>query len=139
MYFLPISAACWLAGPTMTPSLIMSMTFMGFIEFRKKTLFALHAAKIRDRAACSEHLCKHPRIRMHGRFVRAIHGHIDNDSRRAVAALGRTTRRESLHVLGKTFDVIRRMFHVIADVVGIGLCVFLSLFETALGSRMRPV
>jgi hypothetical protein len=49
--FLPMSAACWLAGPTMTPSLIISMTFIGFIEFRKKTLFALVAAKTRARAA----------------------------------------------------------------------------------------
>jgi len=52
VYFLPFSAVCWLAGPIITPSLIMSTTFMGFIEFRKKILFALHAAKIRARAAC---------------------------------------------------------------------------------------
>jgi len=52
VYFLPFSAVCWLAGPIITPSLIMSTTFMAFIEFRKKILFALHAAKIRARAAC---------------------------------------------------------------------------------------
>jgi hypothetical protein len=37
VYLRPISAACWLAGPTITPSLIMSMTLLAFIEFRKKT------------------------------------------------------------------------------------------------------
>src|SRR6266446_2718098 len=52
VYLRPISAACWLAGPTMTPSLIMSTTLLGFIEFRKKILFALHAAKTLARAAC---------------------------------------------------------------------------------------
>src|SRR5262245_60775196 len=49
--FLPISVACWLAGPTITPSLIMSTMFIGFIEFRKNTLFALQAAKTLARAA----------------------------------------------------------------------------------------
>ena len=44
VYWRPISVACWLAGPIMTPSLIMSMTFEGFIEFKKKILLALHAA-----------------------------------------------------------------------------------------------
>src|SRR2546425_569503 len=85
----------------------------------------------------SEHLREHPRIRVNGCLVCAINRHIDNDRGRAMTAFGRTTGSKSLHVLGKTLDVIRRMFHVIADVVRIGLSVFLPLLETALRAGMR--
>src|SRR5205807_3663623 len=40
----PISAVAWLAGPTMTPSLIMSTTSVADIEFRNAIWFALQAA-----------------------------------------------------------------------------------------------
>src|ERR1039458_2736052 len=39
----PISAVCWLAGPTMTPSLIMPTTSAADNEFRNATWFALQA------------------------------------------------------------------------------------------------
>src|SRR6516225_689140 len=85
----------------------------------------------------SEHLLKHPRICMHCRFIDAIDRYIDNDRGGTVAALSRTTGCNPLHVLGKTLDVIRRMFHVVADVIGIRLRVFLSLLEAALRAGMR--
>src|SRR5262249_22627794 len=52
VYFRPISAACWLAGPIITPSLIMSTTLSAFMELRKKILAALVAANTLSRAAC---------------------------------------------------------------------------------------
>ena len=51
VYLRPISAAWALAGPTMTPSLIMSTTFSVFIELRKKIFAALVAANTLARAA----------------------------------------------------------------------------------------
>src|SRR5262245_48373023 len=74
---------------------------------------------------------------MHCGFVYSINRHIDNNSGSAMAAFSRTTGCQPLHILGEAFDVIWCMFHVIADVVRIGLSVFLSLLETTLGAGMR--
>ena len=84
-----------------------------------------------------ENLREHPRVGTNRCFIRAIDWDIDDDGRHAVTALRRTTGCESLHVLGKPLDVIRRVFHVVADVVGIDLSVFLSLLETAFRAGMR--
>ena len=54
-----------------------------------------------------------------------------------MSALGRTARHQPLHVFGQAFDVERRVLHVVADVVGIGLGVFLALLETSGGPGMR--
>jgi len=54
-----------------------------------------------------------------------------------MAASGRTTGCQSLHVVGKTFDVIWCMFHVAADVVRIGLSISLPLLETTVRAGMR--
>src|SRR3981189_1339055 len=52
VYLRPISAVSRLAGPIMTPSLIMSMTSVGPKLFRKNLWFALQAASTLDRACC---------------------------------------------------------------------------------------
>src|SRR5262249_21826369 len=85
----------------------------------------------------SEHLRKHPRVRTHRCFIRAINRHIDDDGGHAMAALGRPTSREPLHILCESFDVVWRVFHVIADVVGIDLSVFLPLLKATLRTGMR--
>src|SRR5215813_5880260 len=46
-------------------------------------------------------------------------------------------RREPLHILGEAFDVVWRVFHVVADVVGIDLSIFLPLLKAALRTGMR--
>ena len=50
VYLRPISVASGLAVPIITPSLSWSMMSFGFIEFRKKTLWALQAARTLARA-----------------------------------------------------------------------------------------
>src|SRR5262245_58508446 len=45
--------------------------------------------------------------------------------------------RDSLHIFGEAFDVVRCVFHVVADVVGIRLGILLSLLETAFRAGMR--
>src|SRR5262245_24452046 len=86
--------------------------------------------------ARSEHLLEHPRVGTHCGFVYSINRHIDNNCGSAMTAFGRTTGCQSLHILGETFDVIWCMFHVIADVVRIGLSIFLSLLEITLRAGM---
>src|SRR5678816_2719842 len=87
--------------------------------------------------AGGEHLLKHPRVRTHGGFVYSIDGYVDDDSRSQMSAFRRTTGHQSLHVLREAFDVVRRMLHVIADVVRIGLSVLLALLETTIRAGMR--
>ena len=73
MYLRPISAASWLAGPIMTPSLIMATTSVGVIVLRKNLLFALHAARMLERASC-----------MRGSFTELPHPH-DPQRKRHIA------------------------------------------------------
>jgi hypothetical protein len=54
-----------------------------------------------------------------------------------VAAFRRAAGRQALHVVREPLDVVGRVLHVIADVIGIGLSVFLSLLKTALSAGMR--
>src|SRR5262249_9998549 len=85
----------------------------------------------------SKHLLEHPCVCSHGCFIYSIDRHIDNNCGSSMTAFGRTAGRQSLHILGETFDVIWSMFHVIADVIGIRLSVFLPLLEITLRAGMR--
>src|SRR5262245_46758215 len=78
----------------------------------------------------SEHLLEHPRVCANCRFINSINRDIDNNSGNAMTAFRRAAGYQSLHVLSETFDVIWRMLHVVADVVRIGLSIFLPLLET---------
>src|SRR5262249_6021197 len=84
-----------------------------------------------------KNLRKHPCVCTNRRLIGAVYRHVDDDCRCPVAALRGTARRQPLHVFRETLDVVRSVFHVIADVVRPGLGVLLSLLETAGGSGMR--
>ena len=51
--------------------------------------------------------------------------------------LRRTARDQPAHVVGQALDVERRVLHVVADVVGVGLRVLLALLEGAFGAGVR--
>ena len=51
-----------------------------------------------------------------------------------MAAPGRPALREAAHILRQPFDVERRVLHVVADVVGVGLRVLDALLEVPLGA-----
>jgi hypothetical protein len=51
-------------------------------------------------SAAREHLLEHPRVRADGRFIGAVDREVDDDRRRAVAALRRPALREAAHVVG---------------------------------------
>ncbi len=87
--------------------------------------------------AGSQHLLKHPGVGANRGLVGAIHRNVHDHRRRAMPALGRPAGDQAAHVLGQAFDVERRVLHVVADVVGVGLRVFLALLEAAFGAGMR--
>ena len=87
--------------------------------------------------AGGEHLREHPGIGADRRLVDSGDRHVDDHGRRAMAALGRTALRQPAHVVRQPFDVERGVLHVVADVVGEGLGVFLALFEGAGRAGMR--
>src|SRR5208282_2694798 len=68
-----------------------------------------------------EDLDEHPGVSVHGRFISAVDGNVDNHGRCAMAAFRRSTGDQPSHIVSETFDIERRMFHVIAYVIGIRL------------------
>ena len=84
-----------------------------------------------------QHLAEHPRVGADGGFVDPVHRHVDDNRRCAVAALCRPAGGEALHVFGEAFDVVRRVLHVVADVVRVGLRVGLAGLERPVRAGVR--
>ncbi len=87
--------------------------------------------------AGGEHLREHPGVGSYRRFIDPVHRHVDDHRRRAMTAPGRAAGDQSFHVLGQALDVVRRVLHVVADVVGPRLRVLDALFEASLGAVVR--
>ena len=85
-----------------------------------------------------QHLIEHPRVCANRSLVEAVHRHIHDDCRGAMATFRRPALYQALHVFRESLDIERRVFHVVADVIGERLRVFDALFEGAGRARMRP-
>jgi hypothetical protein len=84
-----------------------------------------------------QRLLKHPRVSPNGGFVSTVYRYIDNHRRHAMPAPGRPAGRQTTHVFGQSLDVVRRVLHVVHNVIGPCLRVFLAEFKAALGAFMR--
>src|SRR5437016_2957601 len=68
-----------------------------------------------------EYLIEHPGVRMHGGLIHPVYRYVDNDGGCAMSAPVGTARNQPSHVVAQPFDVVRGVFHVVANVVGVGL------------------
>jgi hypothetical protein len=84
-----------------------------------------------------QHLLEHPGVRAHRRFVGAVDRNVDDHRRRPMSTLRRPALHQALHVVGETLHVERRMLHVVADVISVGLRVFDALRVAAFRTVVR--
>src|SRR5439155_1065288 len=126
----------------------MSITLVGFMEFRKKILLALQAAKMRARADCIAGLrsALGPRTPSDKAMspgphsANAMPGTFKFCSAFSSAYLSssfRPSKSSPVGLSGQAFNVVRGVLHVVANVVRPRLRIFFPLLEAAFRARMR--
>src|SRR5690242_9392437 len=87
--------------------------------------------------AGGQYLLEHPRVGAYCGFIGSPDRDIHDHGGRSMAGSSGSARGESLHVSRKSRYIVRSGFHVVADVIGPGLGVLLTLLESADRAGMR--